>query len=110
MSEPLLVLDNVTKMNADTKFNAPLRRQPGVALDHRVLNLNAAANGFDDTPEFHNRAVAGSLHDASLVDGDRRIDQVASKRAQPCQGAVLVHPGQPTEPDDIRRKHRNGPL
>src|SRR5215469_17334868 len=94
-------------MNADAKFNPPLRRQTRVALDHGALNLDAATNSFDDTPKFHNGSIAGPLHDASVVDGDRWINQVASKCTQPCQRAVLVRSGQPTEPDDICREYRS---
>src|SRR5262249_51122466 len=99
-------LDDVAEMDADAKFDAPLGRHSGVALDHRVLNLDAAPNGVDDTAKFHKDSIAGALHDASVVDGDRRIDQVASQGAQPCQRAVLVRARQPAEPDDIRREDR----
>src|SRR5262245_49268966 len=100
-------LDNVAEMNADTKFDAPLRRQTGFALDHQVLNLDAATNSVDDTAKFHEDSIAGWLHDASVVDGDRRIDQVASQGTQPCQRAVLVRSGQPAESDDVRREDRS---
>src|SRR5215510_2624961 len=97
-------VDDVAEMNADAKFDAPLRRQTGVALDHQVLNLDAATNSVDDTAKFHENSIAGSLHDASVVDGDCRIDQVASQGTQPCQRAVLVRSGQPAESDDVRRE------
>src|SRR5262245_1200771 len=100
-------LDDVAEMNADAKFDAPLRRQTGVALDHQVLNLDAATNSVDDTAKFHKNSIAGSLHDASVVDGDCRIDQVASQGTQPCQRAVLVRSGQPAESDDVRREDRS---
>src|SRR5215469_2126555 len=100
-------LDNIAEMNADAKFDAPLWRQAGIALDQRVLNLDAAPHRFDDTPKFHNDSIAGPLYDASVVDGDRWIDQVASKCAQPCQRAVLVRSRQATEPDDICREYRS---
>jgi hypothetical protein len=41
---------------------------------------------------------------ASIVGRNRRINKVASKCAQPCQGAVLVRSSQPTEPDNISRQ------
>src|SRR5262245_50339658 len=100
-------LDDVAEMNADAKFDAPLRRQTGVALDHQVLNLDAATNSVDDTAKFHEDSITGSLHDASVVDGDCRIDQVASQGTQPCQRPVLVRSGQPAESDDVRREDRS---
>src|SRR5262249_48813136 len=103
----IALLDGVAEMNADAKFDAPLRRQTGVALDHQVLNLDAATNSVDDTAKFHENSIAGSLHDASVVDSDCRIDQVASQGAQPRQRAVLVRSSQPAESDDVRREDRS---
>src|SRR5262245_33777670 len=97
------LFNDVAKMNADAKFNAPLWRQTGVTLDHRVLDLDGAPNGFDDAAKFHDGSVAGAFHHASIVDGDRRVNQVASKGAQPRQRSVLVRSGQPTEADDVCR-------
>jgi len=96
-------LDHVAEMNANAKFNTPIWWQTGVALDHRVLNLDAATNSVDDTAKLNEDAVAGSLHDTSVVDGDCRIDQVASQGTQPRQRAVFVGSSQPTESNDICR-------
>jgi hypothetical protein len=63
---------------ADAELDAPLRGQPGVALDHRVLHLDGAAYGVHDTAELDQSTVAGTLHHASVVHGDGGIDQVAS--------------------------------
>ena len=40
--------------NADAEFDAPLLRHAGVALDHRVLDIDRAAQGVD-------QAIAGSM-------------------------------------------------
>ena len=68
---------------------------PGVALDHGVLNLDGAAHGVDDAAELDQGAVAAVLDDAALMDGDGRIDQVASERPQPRQNPILVGSGKP---------------
>src|SRR5262249_52049638 len=93
-------------MNTNSKFDAPLRLQAGVTLDHRVLNLDCTTHSFDDAPKFYESAIASPLHNATVVDGNCRVNQVASKGTQPCQGAPLVRSGQPAEANDIGRKPR----
>ena len=78
---------------------------PRVALDHAVLHLDRAADGVDDATELDDRAVAGALDDAAVVDRDRRVDEVAAERSKPRQDAVLVRSGEPTVAGDIR--HQN---
>jgi hypothetical protein len=46
------LFDDVAQMNADPKFDAALRRQAGVALDHAVLHLDGAAHGVDHAAEL----------------------------------------------------------
>ena len=80
--------------------------QAGVALDHRVLNLDGTAHGVDHAAKFDDRAVAGALDDAPVVNGDGRIDQIAAQRPHPRQDAILVRPGEPAIADHIRAKDR----
>ena len=89
------LLDHVAEMDADPKFDALVRRDASVALDHRPLDLNGAVHRVDDAPELDNCAVAGALDDAAVMHGDGRIDQVASQRPQPRQNPVLVGSGKP---------------
>ena len=51
-------------------------------------------------------AVAGALNDAPMVDGDGRIDQVASERPQPRQNPVLVGSGKPRIADHVGHQDR----
>jgi hypothetical protein len=67
-------------MDADAKLDAALRRKAGVALDHAVLHLDGAAHGVDHTAELHQYSVPGALHDAPVMHGDGRIDQIAAER------------------------------
>src|SRR6478736_4242591 len=46
------LLDYVAEMDADPKFDALVRCDLGVALDHRSLNFNGAVHRVDDTPEL----------------------------------------------------------
>jgi hypothetical protein len=94
-------LDHVAEMDADPKFDALVRRDPSVALDHRPLDFNGAVHRVDDAPELDDAAVAGALDDAPMVDRDGRIDQVASERPQPGQNPILVGSGEPRIANDV---------
>ena len=99
-------LDYVAEMDADAKFDAFVRRDPSVAVDHRSLEFNGAVHRVDDTPELDNCAVAGALDDAPMMHCDSRLDQVASECPQPCQNPVLVGPGKPRIADDVGHQDR----
>src|SRR5277367_6420323 len=93
-------------MTADTKFNAALGRQAGVALNHAVLHLDRAAHGVNDAAKLYEAPVARSLDDASVMHGNGRVDQVTPKRPEPGQRAIFVGPGEPAVPDHIRDQDR----
>ena len=99
-------LDHVAEMDADPKFDALVRRDPSVALDHRPLDFNGAVHCVDDTPELDNCAIAGALDDPAVVHGDGRIDQVASERPQPRENPVLVGSGKPRIADHVGHQDR----
>ena len=99
-------LDHVAEMDADPKFDALVRRDPSVALDHRPLDFNGAVHCVDDAAELDNCAIAGALDDPAVMHGDGRIDQVASERPQPRQNPVLVGPGEPRIADHIGHQDR----
>ena len=40
--------DHVAEMDADPKFDALVRRDPSVALEHRPLDFNGAVHRVDD--------------------------------------------------------------
>ncbi len=99
-------LDNVTQMNADPKLNSALRRQAGVAFGQAVLHFDGAAHGVDHAAELGEAAVAGSLENASIVQGDGRIDQIAAERPEPGQRAIFVRAGEAAVADYIRDQDR----
>ena len=100
------LLDHIAHMDADAEFDAPVGRHAGIAFDHRVLQFDGAAYCVDDTAEFDDAAVAGALDDAAMMDGDRGVDQVAAKRSEPSEDAILVRPGEPAVADDVRHEDR----
>src|SRR5262245_54565096 len=83
-------LNDVAEMNADTELDSSLRRRSRVALDHGVLNLNGAAHGVNHAAELDNSPIACALHHAAIVHGDRRVEEVAAKRAESRQYAILI--------------------
>jgi len=48
-------------VDADAKFDPPIHKNAGIALDEAVLHFDRAAHGVDDTAEFDEAAVAGGL-------------------------------------------------
>ena len=100
------LLDHIAEMDADAKLDAALGRKTGVALDHAVLHLDGAAHGVDHAAELNEASVAGALDDAPVVHGDGRVDQIAPKRPQPRQCAILVGAGKPAVSDHIGRQNR----
>jgi hypothetical protein len=93
-------------MNADTKFDALLGRQAGVALDHAGLHLDRAAHGVDHAPKLDDRAVAGALHNAPVMHRDDGVDEIAAKRSQPRKDTILVRAGEPAISDNVRDQDR----
>jgi hypothetical protein len=73
----------------------------GVALDHAVLNFDRAAHRVDHAAELDETSVAGALHDAPMMGGDGRVDEVAAQAPQARQRAILVGAGKPTVADNI---------
>ena len=51
-------------------------------------------------------AVARALDDPAVVDGDRRVDQVAAQRAEARQNPFLVGAGEPAVADDVGDQDR----
>ena len=93
-------------MNADAELDAALGRQAGVALDHAVLHLDGATHRIDHASELDEAAVAGALHHAAVMGGDRGIDQIAAQRPEPRERAILIRARQSAIADDVGRQDR----
>ena len=61
------LLDHIAQMNTDAKFNATLRREATIALEHAVLHLDSAADGVDHAPKLNDASVAGALDYAAVM-------------------------------------------
>ena len=95
------LLDHVAQVNSDAKFDAPFRRQAGVALDHAVLHFDRAAHGVDHAAELDDRAVAGALDDVAVMHRDDGIDEIAAKGSQAREDKVLVRACETAVSDDV---------
>ena len=97
----VLFLDHIAEVDADTEFDAALRRQPSVALDHAILDFNRAAHGVDHRAKLDNCPIAGALDDAAAMHGNDWVDEIAAQRPKPRKQAILVSSGKPAETDDV---------
>ena len=88
------LLDDVAQMNADSKDDALVGRETGVAVDHRALDLDRRADRVDHAPELDDGSVAGALDDAAVMERDGRVDEVAAQRAQTRKRSLLVGAGE----------------
>ena len=70
-------------MDAETKFDALLRWQPGIAPNHALLDFDGAAHGVDDATELDERAIASQLNGAAMMQGDGRVGEVAAQSPEP---------------------------
>ena len=72
------LFDDVAQMNAEAELDATLVRRASVALDEAGLHFDGAANGVDHAAELDKAAVAGSLDNAAVMQGDGGVDQIAA--------------------------------
>jgi hypothetical protein len=64
----------VRRPATDAELDAALGRQLGVALGHAVLHLDGAAYSVNDAAELDDKAVAGALHHAAVMHGNRWVN------------------------------------
>ena len=100
------LLDDIAQMNADAKFDAALRRKTGIALDHAALHFDGAAHGVDDAAKLDDGSIARALDHAPVMHGDGRIDHVATERAKPRQGAILIRSDEAAVAHHVRDQDR----
>jgi hypothetical protein len=91
----IALFDDIANMNADTKLDTPILRNPCVPLDHRLLDFNGAVHRVHDAAELGNRAVAGALDDPAVMHGDGGIDQVAAQCPEPSENSIFIRAGKP---------------
>jgi hypothetical protein len=76
--------------DADAVFDAVGERDARVPIRHAGLDLARAAQRGDGAGKLGQETVAGSLDDAAVMGGDRRVDQLDADRRKPFERAFLV--------------------
>jgi hypothetical protein len=66
----------------------------------------AQAHGVNHAAELNDGSIAGALDHPAIVNGDYGVDQIAPKRPQPRQYAILVRAGKSAVADHIRHQNR----
>ena len=87
--------DDVAEIDADSELNALCVRDAGIVLGHTLLHCHRAGDGFDNAGKLDKEAVSGGLDNATLVNGDLRIDQLAPVGSEPRECTLLVGAHQP---------------
>lgn len=84
------LLDDIAKMDTDTKLHAALGWKASVPLYHTVLHLDGASDSIDDASELDENAIARAFDDTSVVQRDSRIEQITTESTQPRKRPLLV--------------------
>ena len=100
------LLDNVSEMDADSKLDALVGPDLGVALDHRPLDFNGAVHCVDDAAEFNDASVARALDDAAVMHRDGRVNQVAAKSPKASEDSILIRTRKPRVADHVGHQNR----
>ena len=95
------LLHDVPKVDADTELDAPFRRQAGVALDHAGLHFDRTARRVDHTAKLNDDSVAGALDNAAVMEGDGRVDEVATEFPHPRERALFLRPSESAVTDHV---------
>ena len=87
--EVVVLGNHVTQIDADAELHLFVLRDGGFVLGNLVLDLDSASNGFDDTGELGDEAVARATEDATLMRGDRLLHH-GTVHAQIGRGGLFV--------------------
>jgi hypothetical protein len=79
----------------DAEDDALILGDTGVAVDHRPLDLDRAADRIDNARKLDQHAVASGLDDAAAMPADLRIDKLAAMGLQTLERALLIRSHQP---------------
>jgi len=103
--------DNITDVNADTKFDPFVLRHIYILFGHATLDFVCTSHRINHAGELNERAVTGILDNASAILGDFGIEEDLPESFQLLQGPFFVDPYQAARACDIRRQYcRQSPL
>src|SRR6476469_6205435 len=90
VTKDVALLDNdISQVNADAKYDAPIRRDRCIVLGHCALYRDRAAHRIDDAEKFDKQSIASGLDDAAAMLGDLRIANFAPDHPQGGERAFL---------------------
>ena len=107
----VVIDDNVTDVNADTKFDPVVRRHVGILRSHIALNFDRASRRIHRTGKLDQHAVARGLDDAAPMLDDLRIEKSFSECLQLAERALFIGAHEPAVTGDIcRQNSRQSPF
>jgi len=102
----VVIEDDVTDMNANSKFDPFVLWHVGIPIGHAALDVGRAPRRIDGAGKLDQHAVPGGLDDATAMRGNRRVENGFTERFEHGQRAFFVRPHKAAVPGDIRSKHR----
>jgi hypothetical protein len=87
--------DYIAEIDTDAEGDALVFRDIGIAVDHRPLHLDGAADRVDNAGKFDEHSVAGSLYDPAVVLLDLWIHELAPVRLEALKRSFLIRAHQP---------------
>jgi hypothetical protein len=98
----MLFNDDITDVNADTKFDPFVLRHIDILFGHAALDFVGTTQGVDYAGELDKSAVTRILDNASAIIGDFGIEKDLSQSLQLLHRPFFVGPYQTARARDIR--------
>jgi hypothetical protein len=98
--------DHIAEIDTDPEDDPLLLGDVGIAVEHRPLHLDSAADSIDNAGKFDEHSVAGSLYDPAVVLFDLWIDELAAMCLETLECPFLVRAHQPRITHDIGGENR----
>ncbi|MGB5185065.1 MAG: hypothetical protein WBO12_23165 [Xanthobacteraceae bacterium] len=110
VTEDVIPVDyDVADVNANPEFDAFVRRNTGIALDHIALNIDRAAYRVDNANELHQDAIASGFNNSAAMFGDLGINEFLAMRFDLAQRAFLIDTHQSAVTGDVACKNCSEP-
>jgi hypothetical protein len=88
----VLLNDHIAEIDPNSQPDPALFGHVRLTIDHPALDLDRTPDSVHETLKFREQTVTGVLHDAAVVFGYLRINQLAEVRLQPVVYPFLMTP------------------
>ncbi len=105
----LTIDDDVTEIDADPIPDLALFCNAGIASHHRLLNRDGEVDGVDHAGKLHQRAVAREFHDAPVMLGGLRFEQLSAMGLELGKGPGFVASHKTAVSDHVGGNDRREP-